>query len=117
MLRKRNLLICVVAVAFCFVGTASTKAVADLPTPMLPPVGPDGYGDWVILDCGIDEYDVLWVLLCDLATLDMGWFCLGNVWSSGEMQSTPNDGDVYGRMPGTSQFSPSNRKDTICCGF
>jgi hypothetical protein len=48
-------------------------------------------GSCLLLDCCINDYGDVWGLCCNLATGDMGWICLGNLWFSDATQSTLND--------------------------
>jgi hypothetical protein len=56
MLRKRNILICLTAVTFCFAGTVPAKAC----------------GDWNLIDWGLDSNDNLWMLWWNW----FDWSCL-----------------------------------------
>ena len=60
MLRKRNILICLTAVTFCFVGIASAKAIGGSAGSY------DSYDDaYFVIDCYLDGYGNTWVLLWD----------------------------------------------------
>lgn len=79
MLRKRSLLMCVVAVAFCLVGIESAEACDD---------------SYWLVDCYQDYYGNLWLCWWDCYDCCFSWDCLEDSWPSDATQSTYKDKGV-----------------------
>ena len=86
MLRKRSLLICVVAVAFCLVGIDSSEAC---------------YERYCSVDCYEDYYGNFWVCWFDCYNCCFWWDCLGDSGPSEETKSSSADSDFIVKIEET----------------
>ena len=105
MLRTKRLLICLTAVAFCFVGIASANAVGGSAGSY------DSYDDaYFVIDCYQDGNGNTWVLLWDMFDDSTRWVVVWRVPT--QLVSNAGPGSLDGNPGATLQGREANEDST-----